>query len=73
MTILLKTLGVKKILKKVKIALDKFLICDTLIFIDECVPAQTGTFCFLGLFPQLPSISRISAEFIKSNSAKDFA
>jgi hypothetical protein len=46
MTILLKTIGVKKFSKKVKIALDKSLFFDTLIFVDKCVPVKPGRFAF---------------------------
>jgi len=36
--ILLKTLGVKKFSKKMKIYLDKSLFCDTIVFVDKCAP-----------------------------------
>jgi len=44
--VLLKTIGVKKFSKKVKIALDKSLFSDTIVFVDKCVPVQPGLFAF---------------------------
>ncbi len=46
MTILCKTMGVKKFSKRVKIALDKSLFSDTLIFVDKCVSVKPGLFAF---------------------------
>jgi hypothetical protein len=54
-TMLLKTKGVKKKQKFLKISLDKNWKCGTLSLVEKCAPTQSGRFAFLGDDLPLPS------------------
>src|SRR5689334_2553465 len=61
---LLKAKAVKNFSKDVKISLDNSLWCDTIVFVDNCVPTLSGRFAFQGR--EFSRFSRIGLKLWKT-------